>query len=68
MVLPPAPRLKVQDLSRWSPPLDWRNPITVLQEHDADLLSWLVPVRHSRNLLRADKLQGSMDLAIEIVP
>jgi len=48
MVQIPVPPLKVQDLSSWAPPLDRRNPITVLQEQEADRLPWLVPVRHSR--------------------
>ena len=48
MVPIPAPPLKVQDLSRWAPAADRRNPIAVLQEQEADRLPWLVPVRHSR--------------------
>jgi len=48
MVQIPAPPLKVQDLSRWAPAADRRNPIAVLQEQEADRLPWLVPVRHSR--------------------
>ena len=48
MALPLAPQLKVQDLSHWSAPAGRRNPITVLQEQEADRLPWLVPVRHSR--------------------
>ena len=48
MVPIPAPPLKVQDLSRWAPAADRRNPIAVLQEQETDRLPWLVPVRHSR--------------------
>ena len=51
MVIPvaaPVPQLQVQDLGRWTPAADRRNPIAVLQEQEADRLPWLVPVRHSR--------------------
>ena len=42
------PALTLQDLSRWAPAPDRRDPITVLQHQEADRLPWLVPVRHSR--------------------
>lgn len=43
-----VPQLKVEDLSCWAPAANRRDPITVLQEQEADRLPWLVPVRHSR--------------------
>ena len=47
-VAAPMPAMKLEDLSRWEPPADRRDPVKVLQEQESDRLPWLVPVRHSR--------------------
>lgn len=47
-VAAPTLPLTPEDLSRWAPPADRRDPITVLQQQESDRLPWLIPVRHSR--------------------
>ena len=57
---------KFQRLANWNPPVDRRDPLSVLGDQEEGRIPWLLPIRHGHNLfahVRGSAATMAADLA-----